>query len=570
MSGMQGAAPLPGGTQVDACVIDSVAERATYSVRYLAHEGGRPVVLREFLPQTYSVRDGSQLLARQPEDRNALRWWLRSFIEQTQVLARLRHPALPRVERVFEANGTAYAVAEPVAGEALAALLAREGTLDEARLRRVLHTVIDGLDQAHAAGLLHRDIRPQTVLVRADGSGTLIDFAVLRAPVRLKSGLLSGAGEPPYAAPEELSATGSYGAWTDVYSLGALAYRAISGIEPPAARERLAGAALSPAAQVARVRASEALLQSIDWALSLSPSARPQTLAAWRAALQAQPLPDPPSLLPAPVPRRRSKAGPVIGIAIATVVLLGLAYLGLNRPVSPPVPSSVPPPPPAEEAAAPAAPASPAAPEQTPSSLDRLALELMSKDRKTQEQAREQKKREEQDKLEKDERERKAREALEKTTARGETLDKAPVKTADKPPRPAGPAAAVGEADPASSARTRELEEEIARLKAERSQQAQETDAARAAREKASRDAEAAAAAERERQLQVIARARKSCKIPAPTLSAAGNLTFETAMRVPGAERIGSNVVRLPPIATADGDTRQFDITPDSCARLVN
>jgi serine/threonine protein kinase len=582
MSGTQGAAPLPGGTVVEGYVIERVAEQGRYSVSYIAREGTKTVLLREFLPQAYMVREDTMAQPREAEDRNALRWWMRGFIDQAQTLIKVRHPALPGVQRVFEANGTAYTVSDPVAGETLEAILRREGFIDEARLRRLLQPLLVGLERAHAAGLLHRDIRPQNVVVRPDGGAVLVDFAVLRGAVRLKTGLLSGAGMAPYAAPEELVANGTYTPCTDIYALGALAYRAISGIEPPSAQQRRDGAVLLPAAQATNVRASAALVQAIDWALMLSPAARPPDLAAWRAALQAESVAVE-TALAAPVPRSGGR-GLAWVLPVLLVALAGAGYWLFSRAAStngatPSMPvaataapaNSVASPPPSTEAAAPSA-----APTQSPdtksSSLDQLALDLMSKDRKAQDAARDKQLQEQRDK---DERDRKAREAAEKSAKPAEAdsaSDRTAARPADRSSRASAASSATTSAeDAAAAARTRQLEEEIARLKAEKEQQpSQESDASRAAREKAAHDAEVAAQAFRDQQALVIAKARKTCRIPAPSLSAAGNLTFETAMRVPGAERTGAGAVRLPPVTTADGETRQFEITSDSCAKLVN
>jgi serine/threonine protein kinase len=582
MSEAQGAAALPIGTSIDGCVIEQVAELGRYSISYIAIENGRTMIVREFAPQAYSVRDGLSLRATEPEDRNALRWWLRSFIDQSQLLGRLKQPALPNIHRVFEANGTAYAVSDPVAGEALEALLDREGTIEEAQLRPILKSLLDGLERAHAAGLLHRDVRPRNVVIRSDGSAVLVDFAVLRAPVRLKSGLLAGAGVAPYSAPEERSANGNFGPWTDLYAVGALAYRAISGIDPPSAQERRNGAVLLPAMQATRVRASDALLTSIDWALMLQPEARPQTVADLRAALSSVELPEMAPLPLAASPAR--KAGTArFAVPVILLALAGLAYwwfVAKNPPAESRAAQVA-----SNPASAPSATTSPvntAVPESASSSsattltgagtsaeasgLDRLALDLMSKDRKAQDAAAQKL----QEQREKDERDRKAREAIEKQAKNNpeDPGDKLAAKVAEKPAKVVQPIPMPVE-DDAAAARTRQLEAEIARLKSERAAQPVDAEASKAAREKLERDKAIELQAERDRQAPIIARAKKTCRIPAPSLSTAGNLTYETAMRVPGAERVGA-AIRLPPITTSDGETRQFEITSDSCARLVN
>ncbi|MFI4981517.1 MAG: serine/threonine-protein kinase, partial [Nevskiales bacterium] len=287
MSTAQTASPLAAGTRLDAYEIAGVLEQGRFSITYLARDdAGGEVAIQEFLPHEFAVREDGAVRAREVEDRTPLRFWLRSFLDKAVLLQKLNHPGLARVLRQFEANGTGYYVTERVAGESLAAIVEREGVLGEGQLRRLLMPVLAGLEQAHAVGLLHRDIRPENLLVRPDDSAVLTGFGVLRAPIRFKARTVFSAGTPPYAAPEEFYMAGPHGPWTDLYALGATAYRVITGEAPPDARSRASGPALVPAAMKARVRCSEALGAAIDEALHLPAEQRPQSVAAWRNALR--------------------------------------------------------------------------------------------------------------------------------------------------------------------------------------------------------------------------------------------------------------------------------------------
>src|SRR5581483_6080543 len=196
--------PLAVGTRLDAYTITEVVEQGRYSHAYSARDAaGTEVLIKEFLPHEFAVRDGDAVRPRDADDKTPLRFWLRSFLDKAVLLQKLNHPGLVRVLKQFEANGTGYYVTERVAGQSLAAILQRDGTLSEPQLRRLLAPVLAGLEQAHAVGLLHRDIRPENLILRADDSAVLTDFGVLRAPIRFKSRTVFSAGAPPYAAPEE-------------------------------------------------------------------------------------------------------------------------------------------------------------------------------------------------------------------------------------------------------------------------------------------------------------------------------------------------------------------------------
>ena len=218
----QDSPPLAVGTRVDAYQVAEVIEQGRYSYTYLGRDAaGTEVLIKEFLPHEFAVRDGDTVRPRDAEDRTPLRFWLRSFLDKAVLLQKLNHPGLVRVLKQFEANGTGYYVSERIAGQSLAEILQRDGTLSEAQLRRLLAPILSGLEQAHAVALLHRDIRPENIMVRGDDSAVLAGFGVLRAPIRFKSRTVFSAGSPPYAAPEEFFMAGPHGPWTDLYALGA-------------------------------------------------------------------------------------------------------------------------------------------------------------------------------------------------------------------------------------------------------------------------------------------------------------------------------------------------------------
>lgn len=403
MSTAQTSSPLATGTRLDVYEIAGVLEQGRYSNTYLARdEAGGEVTINEFLPHEFAVREAGTVRARELEDRTPLRFWLRSFLDKAVLLQKLNHPGLIRVLRQFEANGTGYYVTERVAGETLATIVEREGVLSEAQLRRLLTPVLAGLEQAHAVGLLHRDIRPENLLVRPDDSAVLSDFGVLRAPIRFKARTVFSAGMPPYAAPEEFYMAGPHGPWTDLYALGATAYRVVTGQAPPDARSRASGPALAPVAMNARVRCSEALAAAIDEALHLPAEQRPQSIAAWRAALQGAGVEEPESALEGisamglPAGQRpRSRLPLVIG-AVVIAAAAG-AYFLLGSHGGSDAQQAVVQSAPARTAATPAAPAAAAvpapaaadaatgpapAPAQGDAGLDRLALDLMAKEKK--------------------------------------------------------------------------------------------------------------------------------------------------------------------------------------------
>jgi serine/threonine protein kinase len=158
------------------------------------------------------------------------------FEDEAKLGARIHHPnAVSIFDRGQAQDGTPYYAMELLEGTSLQALVEREGPLSATRVIPILRQLCAALEQAHGQGLVHRDIKPDNVLIcrRADGSEQvkLIDFGLVR---RVSGGSSSAGanevvGTPLYLAPEALTAPASVNAKSDLYALGALAYFLLRG-----------------------------------------------------------------------------------------------------------------------------------------------------------------------------------------------------------------------------------------------------------------------------------------------------------------------------------------------------
>ena len=222
-------------------------------------------------------------------------WGLTRFLDEARTLARFDHPHLNRVYRFFESNGTAYMVLEYINGETLADRLSREPFLEEDALQRLLDEVLSGLEVMHEAGYVHRDIKPGNLMLRAeDGSAVVLDFGAARQAVGQRSKPITSILTPGYAPIEQYdSKADDVGPWSDIYALGMMAYRCISGLgdsELPDAVtrgriQRKGQVDLTPAIEAGKGRYSSKLLEAIDWAMAVDEGDRPQSVDAWRQAL---------------------------------------------------------------------------------------------------------------------------------------------------------------------------------------------------------------------------------------------------------------------------------------------
>jgi serine/threonine protein kinase len=266
------------------------------------------------------------------------------FLREARMAAALSHPNLVAVFDVGEEDGLPYIVMEYVEGETLADLMRRSGRVDPGQAVDLLLQVCAGLEHAHAAGLVHRDIKPQNLLVRSDGVAKIADFGIARTlqATRLTQ-VGTVLGTAAYLAPEQ-AAGERVTAAADIYSLGAVGYELLSG-RTPYELESLADLALErkPPAPLPDVPAE---LDSIIFrCLSRDPADRPPS-----AALVARELThassEPPTVKMA-TPGRRTVRIPrrlLLGLAAAlgaVLIAVGLA-LGYSRgdgPKSPPAPA---------------------------------------------------------------------------------------------------------------------------------------------------------------------------------------------------------------------------------------
>jgi len=174
---------LPAESRLHWYVLERVLGQGGFGITYLARDTNldQRVAIKEYLPVEVATRrsDGT-VRARTVEQDERYCGGLERFIREARTLARFDHPNIVRVHSVFEFNGTAYMVMRFEEGETLAALLERRHVLSEGELLRVLMPIVEGLELVHKAGFIHRDIKPDNILIRPDGSSVLLDFGSAR------------------------------------------------------------------------------------------------------------------------------------------------------------------------------------------------------------------------------------------------------------------------------------------------------------------------------------------------------------------------------------------------------
>jgi WD40 repeat protein len=309
---MENLLALPTGTElVGDYRIERVLGAGGFGLTYLARDPtlDRAVTIKEYFPSDFAARDSTRAVQpKSAETKADYDWGLERFIEEAQTLARFDHPNINRVYRYFRANSTAYMVLHFEEGQSFKAWLAALGRAPrQAELDRILAPLLDALELIHGHDFLHRDIAPDNIIIRKDGAPVLIDFGSARGEMVQLSKTVSALVKPGYSPYEQYALTGrQQGPWTDIYSLGATLYQAVTSRRPTDAPTRIVADDYKPAAEAALSSYRPDFLSAIDKALALKVEERPQSIAAWRALLL------PPEVLatrPAPaeiVPVRRA------------------------------------------------------------------------------------------------------------------------------------------------------------------------------------------------------------------------------------------------------------------------
>jgi len=283
---------LPLGMALDRYQIIAILGAGGFGVTYLAKEqsSGLRFAIKEYLPFEFSYRDrDSTVRPRSESDRDDFLWGLTRFKDEAFALVRFEHPAVVKVQRYFEANGTAYIVMPFYPGKPLSFYIKKGIVFKPEEAEYIFDFIMQGLDSVHKSGMIHRDIKPDNILLLDDGYPVVLDFGAARQRLGERSQKMTRVFTAPYAAYEQYITKGHIGSWTDYYGLSATFYECITGQKPEDGMDRFTALhrgemdPLIPIAMLSKYSHSERFVQMLMHGLNVDHNARPKSYDEWRA-----------------------------------------------------------------------------------------------------------------------------------------------------------------------------------------------------------------------------------------------------------------------------------------------
>jgi eukaryotic-like serine/threonine-protein kinase len=289
------------------------------------------------------VRHGRQVALKLLRQEYAATFAAERFLREIEIAARLQHPHIVPLLDSGEVGGNLYLVMPFIEGESLRVRLVREGRLPAGEVIRILGDVADALAYAHGKGIIHRDIKPDNILL-AGRHALVTDFGVAKAvsaatlaPRDLTTGV--ALGTPAYMAPEQATADPNLDQRVDLYALGVVGYELLTGAPPfegPTAQAILTAHVLDAPPPLAERRpdVSPALAAIVDRCLAKQPGDR------WQSAddllQQLEPLATPSggstpaSVAPVSRPSRATR-GALLGAGLMLAAVVAVAAVLTRR-----------------------------------------------------------------------------------------------------------------------------------------------------------------------------------------------------------------------------------------------
>ncbi len=283
---------LEKGTILDGkYVVESILGKGGFGVTYYVRDRHTYVdyAMKEFFPFKYAVHNRFGKVVVPDEEKESFQRGRERFRTECQVMKKLNgYRSLVTIIDLFDENDTSYIVMEKVGGRSLKDVLNdQKGRLSQKEVLNIAYQICDGLIAMHEhAGLLHRDISPDNIMLTDEGDVKLIDFGNAKDISEKGNGVIFQKGE--YTPVEQMRKNMQQGGYTDVYSLAVTIYYALTGEYIPKAMDRMSGETYKQLKDYP-YGIAESVSDAVDRALELDWRKRTQTVREFKQQLQLSP-----------------------------------------------------------------------------------------------------------------------------------------------------------------------------------------------------------------------------------------------------------------------------------------
>lgn len=223
-------------------IIEKKIGEGGFGITYKAMQSGleRLVCIKEYFPAGYCVRDTyARTIHNQGMDDSKFEKYRQAFVKEARTLAALHHPNIVEVIDIFDENNTSYMVMPFIEGRSLQSIVEQNGPLTYPEAVNYMAQIADAVGYIHEHHILHRDIKPDNVMVTAEYRAILIDFGSAREFENDKTQAQTSMLTHGYAPTEQYTNNSRKGSYTDIYAIGATLYYILTGKVPMEAAARI-------------------------------------------------------------------------------------------------------------------------------------------------------------------------------------------------------------------------------------------------------------------------------------------------------------------------------------------
>ena len=290
---------LPLGTVLNGhCVVGKVLGQGGFGITYMGFDLNleRKVAIKEFYPKGQASRYSTTSTCLQwpddPQSQDFRKSGTESFLREAKKMAKVEHiPEVVRVRECFYENGTAYIVMDYIEGKTLLAALKEKGPMTWDQAREIFLPAVSAMEKVHQAGMIHRDLSPDNLML-TDKGVRILDLGAAKDLSTGNGASSNQVAKSGFSPLEQYTQRGGTGSWSDVYAMAATIYYTLTGVLPPNATDRVEEDSLNWTLLIKRGVPTN-VINALQKAMNITAKGRTQTMAELLKGLEGAPAPQP-------------------------------------------------------------------------------------------------------------------------------------------------------------------------------------------------------------------------------------------------------------------------------------